>query len=86
MTTAEGEREMGKLIAEGNVYFENTERNQQLQASGLSYDHEKLALVMWSDLRTPCQVNGKPVVGIQMDIKTGEMRFEFIGPVTFPLN
>ena len=86
VTTEEGEREMGNLIAEGNVYFENTERNQHLQASGLSYDHEKLALVMWSDLQSPCFVDGLAVPGIQMDLKTGEIRFEFLGPGEFPLN
>ncbi|MCH7919894.1 MAG: hypothetical protein IIC50_18140 [Planctomycetes bacterium] len=86
VTTEEGEREMGNLIAEGNVYFENTERNQQLQASGLSYDHEKLSLVMWSDLQSPCFVDGFAVPGIQMDLKTGEIRFEFLGPGEFPLN
>ena len=88
VTTAEGKREMGTLVAEGNVYvhFDTTDRNLQLQASGFSYDHERLTLVMWSDLEVPCRVNGQDVVGIQLNIKTGELRTEFIGPVAFPFN
>ena len=86
VTTAEGEWEMGNLVAEGNVHFKKSDPDRQLQASGLSYDHEKLTLVMWSDLQSPCFVDGLAVPGIQMDLKTGEIRFEFLGPGEFPLN
>ncbi len=80
---AQGALELKYLTATGDVFYRDAKN--ELTAYGLSYDYETGKVLMWSDLKQVCYANGVPVPGIEMNIKTGELKLDIVGPSALPI-
>ncbi|MGB2864284.1 MAG: hypothetical protein WBC05_13220 [Sedimentisphaerales bacterium] len=79
-----GKTELSTLTATGGIEYED--KDNQFFGSDLFYDHKTAMLKVKGDTSTPCYYNGVPVRGIIMDIRTGRVEAEIVGPGTLQMN
>ncbi len=79
-----GQTELSTLTATGGIEYED--KDNQFIGSELFYDHETAILKVKGDTSTPCYYNGALVGGIKMDIRTGRVEAEIVGPGTLQMN
>lgn len=79
-----GQTELSTLTATGGIEYED--KDNQFFGSELFYDHENAIVKVKGDESQPCYYNGVLVDGIEMNIKTGKVKAEIVGPGTFQMN
>lgn len=79
-----GQTEISTLTATGGIEYED--KDNQFIGSELFYDHENAIVKVKGDESQPCYYNGVLVDGIEMNVKTGKVEFEIVGPGTLQMN
>jgi len=79
-----GQTELLTLAATGGIEYE--EKDNQFIGSELFYDHENAIVKVKGDESQPCYYNGVLVDGIEMDMLTGGVKAEIVGPGTLQMN
>ena len=79
-----GGTELSKLTATGGIEYED--KDNQFIGSELFYDHETAVVKVNGDESQPCYYNGVLVDGIEMNVRTGRVEAEIVGPGTFQMN
>ncbi len=79
--TADNRMELGTISASQGIAFR--EGVQQFDGSTLFYDEQKGLMSIRGDAFIPCYLNGVMVDGIEMNVKTGQVRTNVISPSTF---
>jgi DNA replication initiation complex subunit (GINS family) len=79
-----GQTELSTLTATGGIEYED--KDNDFFGSELFYDHETAVVKVKGDTTQPCYYNGVPVYGIEMDVKTGIVKTEIVGPGTLRIN
>ena len=79
-----GQTELSTLTATGGIEFED--KDNLFIGSELFYDNETAIVKVKGDESQPCYYNGVLVDGIEMDIKTGRVEAEIIGPGALQIN
>jgi hypothetical protein len=80
----QGQKELSTLAATRGIYYEDS--NNRFRGSELFYDHKTgLVTVRGNDV-VPCNYNGAPVDGISLDMNTGKVEANVVGPGTLQLN
>jgi len=79
-----GQTELSTLTATGGIEFED--KDNQFIGSELFYDHETAIVKVKGDESQPCYYNGVLVDGIEMNVKTGKVEAEIVGPGTLQMN
>ena len=72
--------ELSTLTATGGVEYED--KNNRFIGSELFYDNKTAILKIKGDKSHPCYYNGVPVEGVEMNVKTGKVQAEIVGPGT----
>jgi len=82
--TPQGQQELSTLVATRGIYYEDS--NNRFRGSELFYDHKTgLVKVRGNDV-VPCNYNGAPVDGISLDLNTGKVEANVVGPGTLQLS
>ena len=79
-----GQMELATLTAAGGIEYED--KKNEFFGSELFYDHKTGFVTVKGDKSTPCYYNGVPVGRIKMDIKTGRVEADIIGPGNIQMN
>jgi len=79
-----GQIELSTLRAKGGIEYED--RNNRFIGSELFYDHKTGILKAKGDESQPCYYNGAPVEGIEMNVETGKVKAEIVGPGAIRMN
>jgi hypothetical protein len=79
-----GKTELSTLTATGGIEYED--KDNQFLGSELFYDHENAIVKVKGDESQPCYYNGVLVDRIEMNIKTGRVEAEIVGPGTIQMN
>ena len=79
-----GQTELSTLTATGGIEYED--KDNQFIGSELFYDHETAIIKVKGDESQRCYYNGALVDEIEMDVKTGKVKFEFVEPSTLQIN
>ena len=79
-----GQTELSTLTAKGGIEFED--KDNQFIGSELFFDYETAIVTVNGDESQPCYYNGVLVDGIEMDIRTGKVEAEIVGPGTLQMN
>ena len=79
-----GQTELSTLTATGGIEFED--KDNQFVGSELFYDHQTEVVKVTGDESQPCYYNGVLVDGIEMNIRTGKVEAEIVGPGTLQMN
>jgi len=80
----EGQTELSTLRATGGIEYED--KDNKFLGSELFYDHETSILTVKGDDSRPCYYNGALVGGIEMNVKTGKVKAEIVGPGALRIN
>ena len=80
----EGQTELLTLTATGGIEYED--KDNHFIGSELFYDHETAIIKVKGDESQPCNYNGVLVDGIEMNVKTGKVEAEIVGPGTLQMN
>ncbi len=80
----EGQTELSTLKATGGIEYKDNDN--EFFGSELFYDHETSILTVKGDDSRPCYYNGSLVGGIEMDVKTGNVEAEIVGPGALRIN
>jgi len=80
----EGQTELSTLRATGGIEYED--KDSEFLGSELFYDHDTSILTVKGDDSRPCYYNGALVGGIEMNVKTGKVEAEIVGPGTLRIN
>jgi hypothetical protein len=75
---ADGRTELASLIASKGIDFEDEKTH--FVGSDLFYDHVQGLVTVKGDSTLPCYLNGALVDEIEMNVKTGDLRFEPVAP------
>jgi len=78
-----GQTELSTLTATGGIEYED--KDNQFIGSELFYDHEAAIVKVKGDESQPCFYNGVLVDGIEMNVKTGKVEAEIVGPGTLQM-
>jgi hypothetical protein len=76
--TEQGERELGTLMATGNVYYDD--QNNQFVGNRLVYDHGSQWMEMTGPDNQPCTANGVSVWGIRFNLQTRQLQTQIVAP------
>ncbi len=79
-----GELELKSLLATGNVYCRDAANN--LSGYALSFDRDEGIVHMWGKDKQICYANGVAVSGIKLNLHSGELKFDVLGPSVLPLD
>jgi len=79
-----GQTELSRLTATGGIEYED--KDNQFIGSELFYDHETAIVKVKGDESQPCYYNGVLVDGIEMNVKTGKVEAEIVGPGNLQMN
>ena len=79
-----GRTELLTLTATGGIEYED--KDNQFIGSELFYDHETAIVKVKGDESQPCYYNGVLVGGIEMNLRTGRVKAEIVGPGTIQMN
>jgi hypothetical protein len=79
-----GRTELLTLTATGGIEYED--KDNEFIGSELFYDHKTAVLKVIGDESQPCYYNGAPVEGIEMNVETGTVDAEIVGPGTLQIN
>ena len=79
-----GQTELSTLTATGGIEFED--KDNQFIGSELFYDHKTAIVKVTGDESQPAYYNGVLVEGIEMNVKTGKVEAEIVGPGTLQMN
>ena len=79
-----GQTELLKLTATGGIEFED--KDNQFVGSELFYDHKTAIVKVTGDESQPAYYNGVLVEGIEMNVKTGKVEAEIVGPGILQMN
>jgi hypothetical protein len=82
--TPQGQMELSSLTATGGIYYEDS--NNRFRGSELFYDHKTGLVKVRGDEARPCNYNGALVDGIELDLNTGKVKANVVGPGTLQLN
>ncbi|MHC4680101.1 MAG: hypothetical protein ACYTEK_15545 [Planctomycetota bacterium] len=82
--TPEAQTEISALTATGGVYYQDSDN--RFRGSNLFYDHKTGRVKVWGDASQPCDYNGVPVDGIDLDMNTGKVKANVVGPGALQLN
>jgi hypothetical protein len=78
LETADGRTEISNLLAMGGVTY--NEKDKEFLGSKLFYDAGKSILTVQGDDSHSCIYNGTLVDEIEYDLKTGDVKFNIVGP------
>jgi len=78
LETADGRTEISTLLATGGVTY--NEKDKEFAGSRLFYDAGKSILTVQGDESHSCIYNGTLVDQIEYDLKTGDVKFQIVGP------
>jgi hypothetical protein len=78
LETADKRTELSDLRATGGVTY--NEKDKEFVGSRLFYDALKAVLTVRGDAFHPCIYNGTLVDQIEYDLKTGDVKFQIVGP------
>jgi len=76
--TADGQTELSKLIASGDVTYDDEKKH--FQGSKFLYDANEAIVTVQGDENEPCYFNGTSYRGFKWDLKTDIIKFEIAGP------
>ncbi len=79
-----GQTELSTLTATGGIEYED--KDNQFFGSELFYDHKTAIITVNGDKSRPCYYNGAPVESIKMNVETGKVKAEIVGPGTLQMN
>jgi hypothetical protein len=79
-----GQIELSTLTAKGGIEYED--KNNRFIGSELFYDHKTAILKAKGDESQPCFYNGALVEGIEMNVETGKVKFNIVGPGAIQMN
>ena len=82
--TPQGQQELSTLTATRGIYYEDS--NNRFRGSGLFYDHKIGLVKVRGDEVLPCNYNGALVDGIELNLNTGKVEANVVGPGTLQLN
>ncbi|UCC99500.1 MAG: hypothetical protein JSW66_06370, partial [Phycisphaerales bacterium] len=82
--TPEAQTELLALTATGGVYYQDSDN--RFRGSTLFYDYTTGRVNVWGDASQPCDYNGVPVDGIELDMNTGKVKANVVGPGALQLN
>ena len=82
--TPEGQQELSTLTATGGIYYQDS--NSRFRGSELFYDHKTGLVKVRGDEVQPCNYNGALVDGIELNLNTGKVEANVVGPGTLQLN
>ncbi|MHC4544386.1 MAG: hypothetical protein ACYTDW_07440, partial [Planctomycetota bacterium] len=78
LETADNRTEISDLLATGGVTYK--EKDKEFAGSRLFYDALKAVLTVQGDASHSCIYNGTLVDQIEYDLKTGNVKFQIVGP------
>ncbi|MDH4239008.1 MAG: hypothetical protein OEW48_05565 [Phycisphaerae bacterium] len=78
LETPDSRTEISTLLATGGVTY--NEKDKEFAGSRLFYDALKAVLTVRGDASNPCIYNGTLVDRIEYDLKTGNVKFQIVGP------
>ncbi len=84
--TPEGQTELLTLTATGGIDYNDPDKEHHFIGSDLFYDHETATVKVKGDESQPCYYNGALVDGIEMNVKTDDVKAEIVGPGTLQIN
>ncbi len=79
-----GQTELSTLTATGGIEYED--KNNQFIGSELFYDHETAIVKIKGDESQPAYYNGVLVKDAEMNLETGKVEAEIVGPGTLQMN
>ena len=79
-----GRTELSTLTATRGIEYED--KDNQFFGSELFYDHKTAIVTVNGDKSQPCYYNGAPVESIKMNVETGKVEAEIVGPGTLQMN
>lgn len=79
-----GQTELSTLTATGGIEYED--KDNQFIGSELFYDHETAIVKIKGDESQPAYYNGVLVKDAEMNLETGKVEAEIVGPGTFQMN
>jgi len=79
-----GKTELSTLTAVNGVEYED--KNNRFMGSDLFYDHNTAVLKVQGDKSQPCYYNGILVDSIEMNVETGKVQAEIVGPGSIQIN
>ena len=82
--TPQGQQELSTLTATRGIYYEDS--NNRFRGSRLFYDHKTGLVKVRGDDVVPCNYNGAPVDGIELDLNTGKVEANVVGPGALQLS
>ena len=82
--TPQGQQELSTLTATRGIYYEDS--NNRFRGSELFYDHKTGLVKVRGDEVQPCNYNGALVDGIELNLNTGKVEANVVGPGTLQLN
>ncbi len=80
----QGQQELSTLTATRGIYYEDS--NNRFRGSELFYDHKTGLVKVRGDEVRPCNHNGAPVDGIELDLNTGKVEANVVGHGTLQLS
>lgn len=82
--TPQGRQELSTVTARRGVYYQDSDN--RFRGSELFYDHETGLIKVRGDETQPCNYNGAPVDGIELDLNTGKVEANIVGLGTLQTN
>ena len=79
-----GQTELATLRATGGIEYQD--KDNRFLGSELFYDHETSILTVKGNESWPCYYNGAPVSGIEMNVETGRVKADVVGPGSLRIN
>jgi hypothetical protein len=79
-----GQTELSTLTATGGIEY--VDKDNEFIGSELFYDHETAIIKVKGDESQSCYYNGVLVDGIEMNIRTGRVEAEIVGPGALQIN
>lgn len=76
--TPQGQQELSTLTATRGIYYQDS--NNRFRGSELFYDHKTGLVKVRGDEVRPCNYNGAPVDGIELNLNTGKVEARVVGP------
>jgi hypothetical protein len=79
-----GQTELSTLIATGGIRYED--KDNEFMGSELFYDHKTDIVKVKGNESQPCYYNGVLAKSIEMNVKTGKVKAEIVGPGNLHIN
>ena len=73
-----GQTELSTLAARGGIYYEDSDN--RFLGSEMFYDHNAAIVKVGGDEAQPCYYNGALVDGIELNLNTGKVKANVVGP------